>query len=435
MPLAFLAGGILARARSAMAGFYILASVMFLVFLSGGATVPLFPIYAQSLGATLVQVSWIAGGYSTVGLIANLAWGRVSDRLGRRKPLLVGAMGTLALTNLSLSFAEGWWTLLPVRLVEGAAFGAYAVASLAMLGDLLADHPHRARLVGASRMAGSLAFSIAAASSGLIAQSFGLPTVYRLSSTIFLIAFAVSLFLPETRPVVVPVRARATASFAELLRGPMLPLLAVAATFNIPFSSVYFSPWPIWVSQGLGLGQATFSQLWGLASFVEVPCMAAAGYLTDRFGRRFTFTLGMVGLAGVYGLYLAVAMLGGIPSALVPSFLGGGGEGQSALPVLVLAQLLRGFSYAAFTATALTMAIEVSPPDARGRAAGLYSMAESTSNIVGTYAGGPIAQSFGYSTLFGGAGCAVLLGAVYVRVAVAHHAEGSAGLEGRAGGA
>ncbi len=405
-----------------MAGFYILASVVFLVFLSGGATVPLFPIYAGSLGATLVQVSWIAGGYSTVGLIANLTWGRVSDRLGRRKPLLVGAMGTLVLTNLTLSLAQAWWTLLPVRLVEGAAYGAYAVASLAMLGDLLADHPHRARLVGAARMSGSLAFSIAAASSGLIAQSFGLPTVYRLTSTVFLAAFVVSLFLPETRPGPRTAQARPTTSFAELLRGPMLPLLAVAASFNIPFASVYFSPWPIWVAQGLGLGQATFSQLWGLASFVEVPCMAIAGYLTDRFGRRLTFTLGMVGFAGVYGLYLLVATLGGIPSAMLPSFLGGS-EGQAALPVLVLAQLLRGFSFAAFTATALTMAIEVSPPEARGRAAGLYSMAESTSNIVGTYAGGPIAQAFGYSTLFAGAGLAVLLGAAYVRVAVAHHAE------------
>jgi MFS transporter, DHA1 family, multidrug resistance protein len=403
-----------------MAGFYILATVMFLVFLGGGVTIPLFPLYAQSLGASLVEVSWIAGGNSTVGLIANLAWGRVSDRIGRRKPILAAAMGMLVLTNLGASLADAWWALLPLRLIDGAAFGAYAVASLAMLGDILADHPHRARLVGAARMAGSLAFSIAVVSAGLVSQSFGLPTIYRLASAIFFLAFVGSLLLPERPAAARPAEVPRASSFAELLRGPMLPLLAVAASFNIPFSSVYFAAWPIWVSEGLGLGRATFSQLWGLAAFCEVPSLAIAGYLTDRFGRRFTFTLGMVLFAGVYGLYFLVATLGGVPAALLPSFLGADPAAPAALPALVLAQLLRGFAYAAFTATALTMAIEVSPSEARGRAAGLYSMAESLSNITGNYAGGPIAQAFGYSTLFAGAGCAVLLGAGYVRVAVAH---------------
>jgi MFS family permease len=403
-----------------MLGFYILSAVMFLVFLGGGATIPLYPIYAQSLGATLVQVSWIAGGNSTIALIANLAWGRFSDRIGRRKPILVAAMLTMTATSLGASFAMEWWTLLVFRLVDGVAFGAYAVASLAMLGDILADHPHRARLVGASRMAGSLAFAIAVTCAGLVSQNLGLPATYRIASAIFFLAFLASLFLPERHPGVLAASGLRAVSFGELLRGPMFPLLALVASFTIPFAAVYYTVWPIWVSDVLGLGPATFSQLWGLAAFVEVPSLAIAGYLADRHGRRFTFTLGMVVFAGVYGLYLVVALFGGVSNALLPSFLGAGTEGQSALPVLVVAQVLRGFGYAAFTATALTMAIEVSPPEARGRAAGLYSMAESLSNIVGSYVGGPIAQAFGYAALFASAGCAVLLGAGYVQVAVTH---------------
>jgi MFS transporter, YNFM family, putative membrane transport protein len=307
-------------------------------------------------------------------------------------------------------------------LIEGAAFGAYAVASLAMLGDILESNPHRARLVGVARMSGSLAFSIAVISAGLVSQQFGLPATYRVAAVIYIIALLFAIAMPESRPVARPAGPRSQVSFGELLRGPMLPLLALAASFNIPFSAVFFSVWPIWVSETLGLGRATFSQLWGLASFVEVPCLAIAGFLADRFGRRFTFMLGMIVFAGTYALYLLVATVGGIQTALLPSFLGGaeGASGYSAVPVLVLAQLLRGFGFAAFTATALTMAIEVSPPHARGRAAGLYSMAESLANIGGNYIGGPIAQAFGNATLFAGACCAVLLGAGYVRVAVAH---------------
>jgi len=66
-----------------MIAYYMLATVMFLLFFGGGTTIPLFPLYAQSLGASLVEISWMAGGNSMVTLIANLVWGRVSDRIGR----------------------------------------------------------------------------------------------------------------------------------------------------------------------------------------------------------------------------------------------------------------------------------------------------------------------------------------------------------------
>jgi MFS family permease len=128
--------------------------------------------------------------------------------------------------------------------------------------------------------------------------------------------------------------------------------------------------------------------------------MALAGYLTDRFGRRFTFFAGFSLFVGVYLLYFLVA--------------------SSVLPVgaLVVAQVIRGFAFAAFTATALTMVIDVSPPASRGQAAGLFNIAQSLSQIVGNYAGGPIAQALGFPALFAGAAGALLLGIAYVRVGV-----------------
>ena len=181
-----------------MAAFYALATVIILTFLGGGITVPLLPIYAGSLGASLVQIAWIAGGYSTVSLVANLGWGRICDRLGRRKPFLVASMAVLTATSFLASLAGAWWVLLPLRLVEGGAFGAYGVASLAMLGDILEGNPHRPRLVGASRMSGSLAFSIAVVAAGLVSQSYGLPATYRAASGAYFLAFIVYLFLPES---------------------------------------------------------------------------------------------------------------------------------------------------------------------------------------------------------------------------------------------
>jgi MFS family permease len=126
--------------------------------------------------------------------------------------------------------------------------------------------------------------------------------------------------------------------------------------------------------------------------------MLIAGFLTDRFGRRATFFAGFSLFACVYLLYFLVA------SATLPP------------EALVVAQIVRGFAFASFTATALTMAIELSPPAARGRAAGLFSIAQSLSQIVGGYSGGPLAQALGFRALFGGAAAALVLGIVYLRV-------------------
>jgi len=88
------------------------------------------------------------------------------------------------------------------------------------------------------------------------------------------------------------------------------------------------------------------------------------------------------------------------------------------LPGLVAAQVLRGFAFAAFTATSLTIAIELAPADARGRAAGLYQTASSLAQISGGWIGGPLAAAIGFRSLFGLAAAAFLGAALYSQVAL-----------------
>ena len=175
----------------------------------------------------------------------------------------------------------------------------------------------------------------------------------------------------------------------------MRPLLILALSFGVPFSAV-FSVWPIWVADVLGHGRATFSQLWGIAAFVEVPMMLVAGLMVDRVGRRPVFVVGLTGFAVLYLAYV-----------LAPP-----------LPGLVAAQLLRGVAFAAYTATALTMAIELAPPEERGRAAGLFTSAQSLAQIAGSWLGGPLAAAFDFPVLFALSAATVLGGAAYSYLAL-----------------
>jgi MFS family permease len=373
-----------------------LSAVIFCGFVGTGATGPFQALYAAALGASLAQVALVVGVYSLVALVAGLGWGRLADRLGRRKPFLVGAMAGLAVVNVAMAGVPAWPWLVPLRVLEGTAAGANQVVSLALMGDILEGQPNRARLIGGYRMSGSLAFSVAIVASGWLAQNVGFRGSYLLAAAVYGVALLIALTLPERGRRAAPVGARPPAvGFAELLRGPLRPLLLLALSFGLPFAAVY-SVWPIWVADVQGYGRAVFSQLWGLAAFVEVPCMLLAGVLVDRFGRRPTFSLGLGAFALVYLAYAAAPPL----------------------PGLVAAQVLRGFAFAAFTATALTMAIDLAPPAARGRASGLYATANSLAQISGGWLGGPLAATIGFRALYALAAVSVLGAALFSRVAL-----------------
>jgi MFS family permease len=365
----------------------VLASVIFLNFTAGGATMPFFSLYATSLGASLGQIAFVVGVQSAVAMVAGLVWGRVADRVGRRKPFIVGAVAAMALTSLAIARVPSWPWLVPLHVALGVAQGAQQVSSLALMGDILEGHPRRGRLVSGYRMSGSLAFSVAIVTSGWIAENVGLRGSFLLASGVYALSFLVALFITE------PGRLASTArsvGFVRLMRGPLRPLLILALSFGVPFSAV-FSVWPIWVADVLGYGRATFSQLWGIAAFVEVPCILVAGMLVDRVGRRPTFVAGLTGFAVVYLLYVL----------------------EPPLPGLVGAQVLRGIAFAAYTATALTMAIDLAPAEERGRAAGLFTSAQGLAQIAGSWVGGPLAAALGFRALFALASAAVLCGAAY----------------------
>jgi MFS family permease len=381
--------------KGVMRAYWFLAADIFLGFTAGGAAFPFFSLYATSLGASLGQVALVMGIQSAVGVVAGLLWGRIADRVGRRRPFIVGAQAATALRTLAIASVPTWGWLLPLQALVGVAGGAHQVTSMALMGDILEGHPRRGRLISGYRMSGSLAFSIAIVVSGWIAETIGLRGSFQLAAGVYALAFLVSLGITEA-PRSAALHAESV-SFAALLRGPLRPLLIVAFTFALPFAAVY-SVWPIWVAETLGFGRAVYSRLWGIAAFVEVPCMLLSGLLIDRVGHRPTFVAGLAGFGLVYLLYVLSPPLSG----------------------LIAIQVLRGVAFAAFTATALTLAIDLAPPDARGRASGLFGSAQGLAQISGSWLGGPLAAALGFRGLFALAAALVLCGALYTYRVLGH---------------
>ena len=95
-------------------------------------------VWAQSCGATnphfmtAVLFGGILGSlYSILQFICAPIWGTYSDRVGRRKVLLITISG-LALSYIAWFFAASFWMLVLARVIGGAMGGNLSVATAAV---------------------------------------------------------------------------------------------------------------------------------------------------------------------------------------------------------------------------------------------------------------------------------------------------------------
>ena len=100
---------------------------------------PLYHSYAAEWHFGTVTLTLVYATYAFGVLATLLLAGRVSDDVGRR-PVLLGALATLALSSVVFMFAESVTWLFVARGIQGLATGAALSAAGAALLDL---HPRR----------------------------------------------------------------------------------------------------------------------------------------------------------------------------------------------------------------------------------------------------------------------------------------------------
>lgn len=350
-------------------------------FAAIGVTAPLITLYLEALGASYAHISLILTSFVLSMLASNYLWGRLSDRMGRRKPLLAAGLFGLAAAYVGLSQAPtaNWaWVM---RVGEGAASAAYITLSLAIMGDALERSDAKGRQMGVFRGIGSLAFAGGALIGGRFADAYSLPRTFLLAALFPLLAGVTALWLQ-------PVQHSAPAQKSDIEksntgdRTPVtrgLPVLFLAGVVLwMAAHSASTSMWPNYMAT-LGYTKTAISSLWGLAAFTEMPFMYAAGVLSDLMGRALLLAAG--------GFAIALVQLGYILWARY-------------LPALVGVQVLRGFGFASYTTTAMTYTTEQGDRRARGGASGLFYTAASAGQLLGMFMGGVLAQAWGFVTLY-----------------------------------
>lgn len=272
-----------------------------------GIVIPLLPLYATGFGAGPVAVASLLAVYSAMQFFFAPAWGRVSDRFGRRPVLLVGLFGSAA-SYLLCGLAGSVATLLAARAL-GGFMGANVGVAQAYVADV-SPPEGRARAMGMIGAAFGLGFILGPAIGGGLA-GFGTSVPFFVAAGVTLANALLALgWLPESLPPEARDRAARSPGLAARLR---ILRSGAGARLGGPFAAAFLltlafagaeATLSLWAGQRWGMGARTVSFLFTYLGVVSVIAQGwGVGRLTKRLGERRTAMLGLAllcaGMAGV----------------------------------------------------------------------------------------------------------------------------------------
>lgn len=287
---------------------------------------PALPQLADDLHASASAAQLSITG-CLVGLaLGQLVAGPLSDRFGRRRPLIVGLVAYF-LTSLACAFAPSIAVLLALRLVQGLAGAAGLVIARAVARDL---YEGKALVIFFSRLILISGFApvIAPVLGGQLTKIMSWRGIFGVLAGFGLLLLVIGLLgLHETLPA-----ERRTAGglwdtlrgFAVLLRDPLFVGSALSAGLAGASLFAYISGSTFVLQRIYGMSAQGFSLLFGVNSLGVV----AAGQLAARLARRWPALrvlalglavnlVGATGLAATVLLHLSLAFLMGSLFVLV----------------------------------------------------------------------------------------------------------------------
>lgn len=147
----------------------ILASYMFVTFRLLYMTNHLELDAASATGAVAIGVTI----YTVTSMVASLAGGWLSDKLGRRKALVAAAILIFGLATYLLLHADSVAAFYVVEAIMGIAYGAYIAVDLALVFEVLPNREEAGKDLGVFNIANALPQSLAPAFGGFLLANLG----------------------------------------------------------------------------------------------------------------------------------------------------------------------------------------------------------------------------------------------------------------------
>ena len=351
------------------------------------------PIFVSKLPAPAVnlpetvRVGVLIALFGLVNSVLQPFTGAFIDRVGRRKPFILGGLVLMAAATLGFAAIGRYTDLLLMRSLQGIGVALTIPAALA----LLASSSQRATRGGSmgiyttSRMVGLAAGPLVG---GALYDRFGFNAAFFVGAGCILLAILlVQLWVKEAAPV----PAKGNPGRFRIIDPALLSagILGVAfATFVMASGFTMMSALENQFNERLNINAFLFSIAFSAMLFSRIFTQVPLGRLSDRIGRK------PVIIAGLVLMGPATALLGYATS----------------VTQLTILRLVQGIGSAAVAAPAFAVAADLAQAGGEGRQMSIITMGFGLGVALGPLLAGVLAvHSFTLPFLIGGVFC--LLGA------------------------
>jgi MFS family permease len=340
----------------------------------------LLPVFLITVvGASTIAVGLIEGIAEATAAIAKVFSGALSDRIGKRKLLVVIGYGLAAVTKPVFPLASTAWEVLAARFVDRIGKGIRDAPRDAMIADITppsvrgAGYGIRQALDTVGAVAGPL---LAVVLMSLYANNFRAVFWWALlPAALAVILIVVAVREPESVAGTAkrdwPIRA------AELKR--LSPAFWTVIAIGVVFTLARFSEaFLLLKAQAEGLQLALIPTVFVWMNLVYALTAAPAGTLSDKLGRENVL---LCGLGALVIADLTLAFLPGLGGVFVGVGLWG---------------LYLGLSQGLLSA----LVADTAPEDLRGTAFGLFNLLTGGALLIASILAGWLWQAFGPTATF-----------------------------------
>lgn len=275
---------------------------------------PLLPVFLATLGASPAVIGLIEGAAESVSSLLKLFAGYFSDRLGKRKGIVVIGYGLANLMRPLLAFTHSWPQVLAIRLADRVGKGIRTAPRDAMIADAVAVEQrgiafgfhramdHTGAVIG-PLVGFLLVFLIAANRNAPTARDF--TQIFLWASIPALGAVLVAaFFLHESKSSAAAGPVAPPRFSLRGFDGNFKRFLLLVALFTLSNSSDAFL---LLRAQSAGVSVVMIPLLWAALHASKVLSSLLGGDLSDRLGRRSLIVAGWTLYAAVYAGFAFVS--------------------------------------------------------------------------------------------------------------------------------
>ncbi|MCS7461972.1 MFS transporter [Paenibacillus doosanensis] len=283
-------------------GLSLAISILFIEMLLYSLLIPIIPYFNGLFHPSSTMMGILFSSYAAALLLATPWFGWLSDRIGRKLPIILGLAG-LGIATCLFAFAGNMAMLIAARFVQGAAAAAAWTAVLAMLADLFPGKS-RGAAMGIALTGISTGSMLGAPIGGWLFEAGGFRAPFFCAAALIAAVIVISvLFLKESMSA--KTEAKAGGGMIPLLRNRSVLLIAcvvllaeITLTLLEPILPGYITERLTVTPLGIGLMFGAMTLAYGLIA-------PFSGALATRFNPYVIMLSGLTGLAVAMPLLVA----------------------------------------------------------------------------------------------------------------------------------